>query len=201
MSTVIKCYNCNSETIFQEGEDCKKCRNCKKTVVMKKIVEVDELTPVQKEIQKINLQMALSKASDQNDRNEIIMSLGLIALSNGSYNVAQSFLKQLIDQNVTTGDVYFYYCLALLNGKRPFLQLRSLVDQIIQYLDFALALETKGEYYYLQALLIYDYYTLKSLRYEKNYALLLQMANYLGVSQGEKNEIYKIIKMNKPAGF
>ena len=201
MATVIKCYNCGNETIFQEGEETKKCRSCKKTIVMKKMVEVNELTPIQKEIQKMNLQMALNKVDNKNDKNEIIMSLGLIALSSGSYNVAQTFFKQLIDQNVTSGDVYFYYCLALLNGKRPFLHLRSTVDQIIQYLDFALALESKGEYYYLQALMIYDYYKLKSLRHERNYAQLLQMATYLGISQGEINEIYKVVKMNKPAGF
>lgn len=201
MAIVIKCYNCNNETIFQEGEQVKKCRSCKKNVVMKRIEEVNELTPIQKEIQKINLQMALNKTNNVDEKNEIIMSLGLIALSCNSFNVAQTFFKQLIDQNITVGDVYYYYSLSLLNGKRPFLQLRSTVDQIIQYLDFALALETKGEYYYLQALLIYDYYKLKSLRHSRNYAELLQLAQYLGVTSSSSMEIFKIIKMNKPVGF
>ena len=199
MAIVIKCYNCNNETIFQEGEQVKKCRSCKKNVVMKRIEEVNELTPIQKEIQKINLQMALNKTNNVDEKNEIIMSLGLIALSCNSFNVAQTFFKQLIDQNITVGDVYYYYSLSLLNGKRPFLQLRSTVDQIIQYLDFAL--ETKGEYYYLQALLIYDYYKLKSLRHSRNYAELLQLAQYLGVTSSSSMEIFKIIKMNKPVGF
>ena len=201
MATVIKCYNCGNETIFQLGEDIKKCRSCKQTIVMKKLDEVNKLSPIQKEIQKNNLQTSLNKIDNTSDRNEIIMSLGLIALSSGSYNVAQTFFKQLIDQNYAVGDVYYYYCLALLNGKRPFLHMRSTVDQIIQYLDFALALETKGVYYYLEALMVYDYYKLKSLRYDKQYTELLQMASYFGVSSSDTDEIYNVIKMNKPTGF
>ncbi len=201
MPTPINCARCGFESIFEEGEDIKKCKRCKKTVVMKSVQEALEFTPPEREVQKRNLMLALSKETDSGNKDQINLALGLIALSSGAGTVAQVFLKKIIDENPINTEAYYYYSLSLLNGKRPFTQPRTTIDQIIQYMDFAIGLMPEGKYYYLKALLIFDFYESKFLRHPDKYQNLLQTAAAFGVSEQDKSEIFALLNMTKPNKF
>lgn len=202
MSIVIKCSRCEFETEVQSKDEIKKCKSCKAFLVVENTFEAETLSAVEKIKQQKNLLEALTKGTlDQENKDLLNNSLGLIALESKSYLIAQKHFKKTIDENPDNAEAYYYYSLALLNGKRPFLSNRNLIDQLIQNMDFALSLDMKGKYAYLKALMIYDFYSLKSLRYSESFDSVIEIAEELEVTDEEKIEIFKILNMKKPMNF
>ena len=203
MSLVIKCANCETDNVIEVQGDAAKCSSCRRFLVMRNTQEVEGLSPVEKIKQQRNILNALTANNglEQSDKDILNSSLGLIALESGSYPIAQSHFKKIIDENPSNADAYYYYTLSLLNGARPFLSNRTQIDQLIQNLNFALALGAQGKYAYLKALLIYDFYDLKYFRYAETSKSALEVAYALGVSEEEKAEIFKLLKMKRPTSF
>lgn len=202
MSIVIKCSRCEFETEVQSRDEIKKCKSCKAFLVVENTFEAETLSTVEKLKQQKNLLEALNKGTlNQENKDLLNNSLGLIALESKSYLIAQKHFKKTIDENPDNAEAYYYYSLALLNGKRPFLSNRNLIDQLIQNMDFALSLDMKGKYAYLKALMIYDFYSLKSLRYSESFNSVIEIAEALEVTDEEKMEIFKILNMKKPVDF
>lgn len=202
MSLVIKCSRCEFETELQSKDEVKKCKSCKAYIIVQNTFEAETLSSVEKMKQQMNLLAALNRGSlDQDSKDMLNNSLGLIALESKSYLIAQKHFQKAVDENPDNAEAYYYHSLSLLNGQRPFLNSRNLIDQLIQNMDFALSLGMKGKYAYLKALLIHDFYILKSFRYPESVSSVLEIANALGVTDEEKREIFKILNMNKPANF
>lgn len=201
MSILIKCSRCETENIIQNCEEERKCKACKAYLVVKNTKEAENLSPVEKIKQQANLTKALNNNIEQENKDLINTSLGLLALESKSYLIAQNHFKKVVDENPNNAEAYYYYSLSLLNGKRPFLSNRKLIDQLIQNMDFALSLGMKGKYAYLKALMINDFYTMKSLRHPESVSQILTMSYSLGITNEEKMEIFKILNMKIPANF
>ena len=203
MSLVIKCANCETENVVESRNEPAKCSSCRRFLVMQNTQQVESLTPVEKIKQQRNILNALmtSPGLEQSDKDLLNGSLGLIALESASYAIAQGHFKKVIDENPSNAEAYYYYSLSLLNGARPFLSNRAQIDQIIENLNFAISLGGLGKYAYLKALVIYDFYSLKSLRYPESYKSVLDIAYALGVSEEEKAEVFKLLKMKTPTSF
>lgn len=202
MSLIIKCANCETDNAVEVQSGEPKCTSCRRYLVMKNTQEVETLTPVEKIKQQRNILNALTSSSlEQPDKDILNGSLGLIALESKSYTIAQSHFEKIIAESPSNAEAYYYYTLSLLNGKRPFVSNRAQIDQSIQNLNFALSLGSLGKYAYLKALLIYDFYKMKSLRYAETYEATLELAYALGVSEEEKAEIFKLLNMKRPTLF
>lgn len=202
MAIVIKCSHCELENVLENEEEVKKCKSCRSYLIVKNTYEASTLNPAEKLKQQMYLTAALNKPSlDQASKDLLNNSLGLLALESKSYLIAQKHFKKVVDENPDNAEAYYYHSLALLNGKRPFYSSRNLIDELIQSMDFAISLGFKGKYAYLKALMIQDFYGLKSLRHPESVESVLAMANMLGVTDEEKNEIFKVLNMNKPTNF
>ena len=203
MSIVIKCQKCEAENVIENAQEPSKCKSCRSYLVIQNTNEAASLSQVEKIKQQKALTEALVKNTglEQADKDLLNASLGLIALQSGSYMIAQTHFKKIIDENPSNGEAYYYYSLSLLNGLRPFLNNREQIDHIIQNLNFAISVGFKGKYAYLKALAINDFYNMKSIRYPETYQSCLEMAAALGVTEEEKAEIFTLLKFKKPTNF
>lgn len=203
MSLVIKCANCETDNLVEVKCDTGRCQSCRRYLVMSNTQQVESLSPVEKIKQQRNILNALvsNNSLEQSDKDILNSSLGLIALESSSYAIAQSHFKKIIDENPTNAEARYYYTLSLLNGARPFLSNREQIGQLIQELNFAISLGAKGKYAYLKALIIYDFYDLKYIKYFESYKSVLEVAYALGVSEEEKAEMFKLLKMKRPSSF
>ena len=203
MSILIKCANCETDNQVENASSPAKCKSCRRFLTMQNTQHVETLSSIEKIKQQRNILNALTSSIDlkQGEKDVLNCSLGLIALESASYTIAQGHFKKIIDENPANAEAYYYYSLSLLNGLRPFLNNRVQIDQIIQNLNFAISVGTEGKYAYLKALVIYDFYNLKSIRYPESYQSVLQLAVALGVTEEEKAEIFKLLKLKKPTIF
>lgn len=200
---VIKCTCLAVYTFAELSENNFKCRKCRKPVVMKNTQDVKELSAIERIKQQQNIIKALAIPNlEQNEKDVLTSSLGLIALTNGAYSIAGTHFKNLIASNENNTEAYYYYSLSLLNGKRPFLNSRSMIDLAIENLNFAFAIDAKGKYLYLKALLIEDFYKMKYIRYGEDVQEILNLAYDLEITEEEKQEIFELLNMKqRPAGF
>ena len=93
------------------------------------------------------------------DDGEAHYSLGLCYLQLRLYELAIKNFKRAIQLMPEFSDVYYYYALSLIRGRRPKTMSRNEVKKIEEYLATAIQLDDQqAKYYYLVAILKYDYY-------------------------------------------
>jgi tetratricopeptide (TPR) repeat protein len=96
---------------------------------------------------------------------EALLGLGLCYLQLRNFDLAIKNLGAAVDAGPCNGDTYYYYALALIRGRRPAALSLTEVRQIEEYLNTAIQLDpTKARYFYLAAVLKYDFYLANSLR-------------------------------------
>ena len=102
---------------------------------------------------------------DSPDDGELNCAMGICYLDLGLHDLAIRYFAEAIAQIPDSGDAYYYYALALLKGKKPRVANLSDIRRIEDYLSAATQLDdSKSKYYYLWALVKYDYYVRNGLR-------------------------------------
>lgn len=116
---------------------------------------------------------------------------------------AQAFtcFEREISNNMSDPEPYFYGAVAKLEGKRPFLVSRSLINEIEKYIESAIAYGARGLYYYFYAYIKYDYYEKKLLKTVPSFRELLLTAESYGISEEEKIMLFELMGIPKPGGF
>ena len=104
-----------------------------------------------------------------NDNEDINNSIAMCYLKLKFYDKAIQHFDKALDSNVDNSDIYFYYAIALLNGKKPFLTPLTQIKRIIELLNAAIMLENKAIYHYFLAYIKYDFYERKNLNMTPNY--------------------------------
>jgi len=89
---------------------------------------------------------------------EALFALGLFYLNLKLYDLAIKNFESAITQLPDEADVYYYYALSLIRGKRPKSLGLQQVRKIEEYLNTAIQLDDKAKYYYLAAIINYDFY-------------------------------------------
>lgn len=130
------------------------------------------------------------------------------ALSNGvrfmnyrQYDKADAAFAEAMRTEPAGPDAYFYAAAALLRGKRPFLSTKPVIDQILEHLTTAAAIEDKAVYRCLLAYIKYDFHHRKMLRVAPDWAEELAQAVRLGLTEPEKQELFDLLGVQAPEVF
>ncbi len=92
-------------------------------------------------------------------------ALGLCYLQLRLFDLAVKHFGRAVELTPEQPDVYYYYGLALIRGRRPKTLSLTEVRQIEQYVNAAMQLDgAKAKYNYLAAILKYEYYVANGLR-------------------------------------
>ena len=142
------------------------------------------------------------KALEENPDNIMLnKSIDMCYLKLNLYEKALQSFEKAIEDNFDDSEVYFYAAVCLLNGKKPFSHVRSTIDKIIDYLNAALMIEEKGIYYYFLAFLKYDYFHRKHFITSPSFEETLELANNAGVSEYDREELFKVLNVERPEGL
>ncbi len=92
-------------------------------------------------------------------------ALGLCYLHLRLFDLAIRHFGRAVELMPESSDVYYYYALAMIRGRRPKTLSLNEVRQIEEYVSSAMQLDgTRAKYNYLAAILKYDYYLANGLR-------------------------------------
>lgn len=132
---------------------------------------------------------------------ELNRSIAMCYLKLGMYDKAQKAFDKLIETDFDNAENYFYAAITTLQGKKAFLNYRSAIDKAMEYLNAALMIEPLGIYYYFLAYIKYDYFERKSLNIRPNYREELINANEVGLSRYDIEQLFSILRVQKPTIF
>lgn len=135
------------------------------------------------------------------DVQKINYSIGICYLKLKLYDKALQAFEKAIEDNFDNSETFFYAAICLLQGKKPFVHQRSIINKVIEYLNAAIAIESKGIYYYFLAFVYYDYFERKFLIHTPHYDEILSYAYDLGVSDFDVSQLFSILQLIKPEGF
>jgi tetratricopeptide (TPR) repeat protein len=130
---------------------------------------------------------------DNPDDGELNCAMGICYLDLKLYDLAIKYFAKAIEQLPDYGDAYYYYALALFKGRRPKILTLTEIRKIEEYLNAAIQIDnTKSKYYYLWALIKYDFYIKNGLKVNPptHEELISQAKSALG----EDTEIGKMLR-------
>lgn len=123
---------------------------------------------------------------------ESLFALGLFYLNLKLYDLAIKNFELAITHLPDEADVYYYYALSLIQGKRPKSLSLSQVRKIEEYLNTAIQLDDKAKYYYLAAIINYDFYAANGMKIpQPDYNSLISEAQ---TAEKEPEEIDVLLK-------
>ncbi|MCB0539326.1 MAG: hypothetical protein KDE33_17560 [Bacteroidetes bacterium] len=123
---------------------------------------------------------------------EALFALGMFYLNLKLYDLAIKNFESAITQLPDEADVYYYYALSLIQGKRPKSLSLPSVRKIEEYLNTAIQLDDKAKYYYLAAIINYDFYAANGMKIpQPDYNSLISEAQ---TSEKEPEEIDVLLK-------
>lgn len=187
----LECPGCGASITTSTRQ----CPQCYREIVISTFNSVNSMSPLD-----LNKQAnAYRKAMVHNpDDKALNMSIAFCYLKLGLYDKALPCFEKAIEDNFDNSEVYFYAAIALLQGKKAFLNPRTVIDKAEEYLQAALMIEPKGIYYYFWAYIRYDHHFRKSYRMSPDYMDLLGEAKNVGLSQTDVEELYTILKVQRP---
>lgn len=173
------CPNCGTSI----SKEIRCCPACGSEVYFKNLHSVFSINE-----QKLKNYMA-GYGKRKEDNSEVYKAKGLGYLRLKTYEQAKNCFSKAIALDYEDSSAYYFMALTLCKGKRPFSILFKDIKKIIEYLETAIQLENNGMYYYLYALLIYDFYEHKKLNYKTTSQEMLQQAKIYGVNKEDMNII------------
>jgi tetratricopeptide (TPR) repeat protein len=168
---IIRCKGCGAN-LSPENTTCNYCFS-------ENIVKANE-NPFNID-QKLAKQYAnYFKAKVQNDSTDgnAVFSLGLFYLNLKLYDLAIKSFQKAIELNPDEPEIYYYNALALVKGRRPKTIPFKEIKEIEQYNNAAIQLADKAKYYYLAAIINYDFYATNGMKVpQPDYNELLNSAS------------------------
>ena len=126
---------------------------------------------------------------------------GIRFLNRKMYKQAISCFEEEIEKNISNPEAYFYAAVAMMEGKRPFLVNKAVINNIESYIESAIAYEERPIFYCLYAYLKYDYYAKKMLKTSPTYKELLLLAVSMNLSSKEVDSLFELLKVDRPSEF
>ena len=126
---------------------------------------------------------------------------GIRFINNKLYSKAVEALEKALENDMSNPEIHFYLSVALLEGKRPFLSQKSKITRIEEHLGTAISIEEKAIYYYFLAYIKYDFYENKSFKSIPNSYELASKANALGLNSIEIDELFELLRVQRPNCF
>lgn len=135
------------------------------------------------------------------DNQELNNSIAICYLKLNLYDKALPAFEKAMEDNFDNSETFFYAAVCLLHGKKPFVTPRPDINKIEEYINAALMIEPRGIYYYFLAYIKYDYYHRKFFKTSPTYQEALDMAAQAGYSPLDADQLFSILRVEKPAGF
>jgi hypothetical protein len=86
------------------------------------------------------------------------VNTALLHLNLKNYEIAKKLLELEIENNPINADAYFYCAICSINGKRIKSLAFSDVKKITQYINSAIQIKDDAKYYFLSAIINYDFF-------------------------------------------
>lgn len=190
----LNCPGCGARVSIGQSE----CEYCHKPIVVTTFnsisnLSVPELNKYTNEYKKI--------LKEDPENPSINGSIAMCYLKLKMYEKAEMAFEKAIEDNFDNSEMYFYAALCLLNGKKPFVQTREVIDKIIEYTNAAIQIESRGIYYYFEAYIKQDYFQRKFLKTSPTYQELLELAKTSGVSEADITMVFEILGLEKPTNL
>lgn len=195
---VITCGCCGHKEAYPLQKESVRCRNCRQPIIPANYKEAKQMpAPARtKQILLLNQAATLNPSAP-----EIHMALGLFYLTNGAYQYALPQFKQVIAIDPLNADAYFYITVTMLGGDNPFIKVLSEIETMVENLKLAEQIKEKSVYFYLHAYIAYDYYKRKYRGCKPSYQELLSKAQSLGITSAEIDNLFELLKTDKPNNF
>ena len=187
----IKCPGCGGAVTTADKE----CKFCGRPVLISTFSSVYSM-PVGDVNKYASTYKGLLEANPNDS--ELNNSIAMCYLKLGLYDKALLAFEKAIESNFDNSETYFYCAVCLLKGKKAFLSTRPMIDKIICYIEAAVAIEPKSIYYYFFAYIKYDYFARKHFITSPTYEELMETAQEVGLSDFDIEQLYCILKVEKP---
>lgn len=128
------------------------------------------------------------------------MSVAMCYLKLGMYDKAAEAFDKALENNFDNSEAFFYAAICRLGGKKAnIIKDRGIINKIEEYIQAALMIEELGIYYYFWAYIKYDYYKRKFLNTTPTWQELLEKAQKTGLSPTDVEQLYAILKVDRPS--
>lgn len=178
----LKCPNCGASVSINQTE----CDYCSSRLFISSFYSIPYFTDDM-------LRQQMRDEYKFEDETLELLSKALCFLKLRMFKEAEEIYRRIISENIMNDECFFLLCIAMLEGKKPFLHKKNEIDEMILYIENAILLNPKGIYYLVYSYLVKDYYEKKKMRYRNTSAYCMQKSIELGVSEGEKQIIKQLI--------
>jgi len=185
------CRNCGAAADIGQT----KCRFCKQPVMISTFNSVFSMPMPMVNQYAATYREALQNEPDATDLNN---SVAMCYLKLKLYDKALGAFEKAMEDNFDNSETFFYAAICLLGGKKAFLAQRPEIDKIEEYVNAALAIETRGIYYYFLAYIKYDYFERKFFNTSPTYLEALNNALGAGLSQHDIEQLFGILGVPRP---
>jgi tetratricopeptide (TPR) repeat protein len=149
---ILKCQGCGANL----PPGCSKCEYCSGLNII--IAKEDPFT-LDSSLSKLCLNYFRSRVTESPYDGAAAFSLGLLYLKLKVYDFAIKNFERAIYLLPEESEVYYYYAISLMKGRKPKVVSYSEIKKIEEYLNSALQLnDSKVSYYIFLALIKYDFY-------------------------------------------
>lgn len=190
----ISCPGCG----FPVSTSMKECPACSKPVIITSFNSVFNMPLPQVNKYANTYRKALQENPDDQNLNT---SIAMCYLKLKMYDKADEAFEKAIEENFDNSETFYYAAVSLLAGKIAFSATRPKINRILELLNAATMIEPRGIYYYFMAYIKYDYFSRKYLNVSPNYQSCLEEADMNNVSEFDKENMYILLNVAKPATF
>lgn len=190
----IKCPGCGSPVALGQKE----CDYCHGPIIISSFSSMNSMTPPQLHKYAKGYREALAEHPENKELNG---SIAMCYMKLGLYDMALPAFKKAIEDNFDNSETYFYTAVCLLKGKKAFVQMRPVINEIEEYLNAAIMVEPRGIYYYFLAYIKYDYFNRKCFKTSPTYQEALANAAACGVTEYDIAQLFEMLKVDKPDKF
>lgn len=190
----LKCPGCGARVQINQKE----CEYCHSPIIVSSMSDVFSMSLANLGKYTKTYEETLK---ENPDNAEVFNSLAMCYLKLGFYDKALENFDKAIGQNLNNPETYLYAAVSILAGRKPFLTPRTEIDKIEQYINAALMLEERGLFRYFQAYIKYDYFKRKFFKTSPTWEECLMQADADGLSEIDINQLFEILKQEKPTCF
>lgn len=190
----INCPGCGARVTTNQTE----CEWCHQPVVISTFNSVYAMPMPMVNKYASAYRKSLAENPDNTDLNN---SIAMCYLKLNLYDKALPAFEKAMEDNFDNSETFFYAAICLLHGKKPFVAPRADINKIEEYINAALMIEPRGIYYYFLAYIKYDYYQRKFFKTTPTWQEALAMAEQAGYSPLDADQLFAILKVDRPVGF
>ena len=172
------------------------CKKCKSAILVTSVAYLEKFDKpaIQKYIARYTQAL---KADPQNS--DALLAIGICYLKLGLFDLADRFLRDLIDAHPANPLGYYYRGICILRGKRPRTASLPVIQESEHLIGAAMELDpTNGRYDILLAAIRHDYYVLNGMRVpDPAPEDLIASAQTKYVDRLEVEQMFSLIKVSE----